>query len=788
MKKRKYICLTLLLCGLLFHFAGCGGQEAPQESGEMGEVSAETKELVINAGTSGRDIYSETEELFLYEAKAGEMECELLNMQYYEGEPVQLWLVSADQEGIPVRYKETTVVTTGEAIVAADKLTEKLQLYLFREDGTRELLIEDILADDHHTPYSSAGGLNISDCNLRREDFYLYSGWYVDRDKACYCWWNTAGPKERNNGEYTFMKIEPSGEVAYDVLLEDGVRVDRMFRLPDNRMLIILKDENRNETRIAEFDPNTGVLGGVDVALACPWQPGGKMPCNYMSYFGADGEGNLYLMTSHGTESGIYRVDLSDGSVSEAVSFTGTTYTIGSSTMEDSPIEMQRNYKMGDLLVLPDGSARVLWSRRTIMRDYYNLPSVVGVEETLRPVSADRPAVTIRAESFTAWMKQQAARFNRSNTRWQAVLEEYASSNAVDLGEYARLTSVQIATGKGPDMLFGSFMDSYVPGMLEKGVLLELSGPLREAGVRMEEYLPLAFDVWRMGDSVYGITAEPLTPLIYTIDSRVLGGGAGEPDTASLIRALQAWEEDSALLGKNDSSENLRRFLQGSEDLWGMLDWEKGTCDFGGELFEGMLEVSKRYGYEENLKKPNLMRTTQLNNIYAYMSREGRTVCGILYDDGSHGTVTGARALMVNAVSDAREGALEFLSFLLGENVQKVADLSSFPVRREQLKECVRLQVERTAGGAEVKVDVSYIDGGEMVKDERFYKAEDVTEDRIREYLDALENVKAAPARNRPIIDIICEEAEYYFNGDKPIREVVKVIESKVGLYLMERQ
>ena len=290
-----------------------------------------------------------------------------------------------------------------------------------------------------------------------------------------------------------------------------------------------------------------------------------------------------------------------------------------------------------------------------------------------------------------------------------------------------------------------------------------------------------------MGDSVYGVTAESGTPLIYTIDSQVLGS-AGEPDIKTLVKALQAWEEDSALLGYNSSSENLRRFLQGSEDLWGMIDWEKGTCDFSGDLFKGLLEVSKRYGYDENLKKPHLLRTTQPNNIYEYISREGRTVCGTLYDDGCHGTVTGTRTLTVNAASDAKEGALEFLGFLLGEGVQKAYATGSFPVRRDLLEECVRLQAKRTEDGNEILVDVSYIDGGEIVKDKRTYTAADITEDRIREYLDALENVRAIPARNRPVIDILCEEAEYYFNGDKSFKDVLKVIKSRVGLYLEERR
>lgn len=788
MKKRKHFCLVLLLCSLLFSLAGCSGKEEQKESVNRGEESLDTKELVISAGTSGRDIYSEAEELFRYEGKEGELVCQFLNMQYYKGEPVQLWLVQGDSEGTPLRLEWSEVVNTGEFVLGPSSKGSYSQLYLFRADGTRELLIGDLLANDHHTPYSYRDDDKpyIPDSLRRHNDYYFYSQWYLDRDGACYCWWNgRVKDGEGNDGNYTFMKIEPSGEVAYDVLLESGIRVEDMLQMSDGRMFLVLRDNLQNVARIAEFDPDTGELDGTGVAVDSPWRPG-KMPAGYVCTYGTDGEGNLYLMSSFGKESGIYRLDPLDGSVSEAVSFIGTTYTIGSSIMEGSVIDLKSNFAEACLRVLPDGAAEAMWLTKPNGK-YGGYDVVkVGVRETLRPVSADRPVVTIRAESFSAWLKQQAAQFNRSNPGWQVVLEEYGSSNAVDLEEYARLTSVQIATGKGPDMLCGNFMDSYVPGMLEKGSLLELSGPLEESGVREGDYLPFTFDVWRMGDSVYGVTAESGSPQLYTIDSRVLGG-AGEPDIKALVKALQAWEEDSVLLGYNGPSENLRCFLQGSEDLWGMVDWEKGTCDFGGDLFKGLLEVSKRHDYEENLKKPNLLRTTLLNNIYYYISREGRTVCGTLYDDGCHGTVKGDRTLMVNAASGAKEGALEFLCFLLGENAQKNIPAGSIPVRREQLEAWVRRQVERTAGG-EVTADVSYIDGGEFVRDIRTYTAADMTEEKIQEYLAALEDVRAIPARNQPIIDIICEEAEYYFNGSKSVKDVVKVIKSKVGLYLAERR
>ena len=51
-----------------------------------------------------------------------------------------------------------------------------------------------------------------------------------------------------------------------------------------------------------------------------------------------------------------------------------------------------------------------------------------------------------------------------------------------------------------------------------------------------------------------------------------------------------------------------------------------------------------------------------------------------------------------------------------------------------------------------------------------------------------LEEARHFPIRPVPVIDIICEEAEQYFNGSKSVEEVVSVIENRVNLYLNERK
>ena len=54
--------------------------------------------------------------------------------------------------------------------------------------------------------------------------------------------------------------------------------------------------------------------------------------------------------------------------------------------------------------------------------------------------------------------------------------------------------------------------------------------------------------------------------------------------------------------------------------------------------------------------------------------------------------------------------------------------------------------------------------------------------------IDAMENARMLPVRTEPLLDIICEEAAYYFDGSKSVEETAKVTRNRVQLYLDEHK
>ncbi len=766
---------------LLFSFCSisllsCGKKPEPETQNSIqAEIPSETKTLEINSAASSLDIVSSAEELFRFDMQEETGFLEFLGTQFYRGEPVQLWMEILDEEGNPLSVQgfPMTHLTPDDSGVM-DTVTANI--YMYKADGSRELLVEELPKNDPHEPLFIGFSSSENAFSANRMMDYIDSGWYADENGGCYCWWEFM---EGNDGVYSFMKLNSSGEVLYDVLLDSQVTVADIIQLPDGRMYLVVDDSVQKVKRISEFDPDTGEIDEEGIIVKSPGSDTYPYTYNMKTIYGTSDDGRIYLLISPG----IYELSLSDGQLSEVLPFAGTTYSSGDSSIDMTALT---EWHSAALRSLNDGDFMVLWDTTSMYSDSLTL----GVAERLHLSESDRNLVTIRGSSFTDWMKRQAARFNRSNSEWQVVLEEYASSNAVDLEEYARLTSIQLASGGGPDMLYGNFMDDYLGGMIDKGALLDLKPLMDETGLHEDDFLPLVFDVWREDSRIFGITAESRYPLLYTIDAEVLGGDK-EPDIETLVSALLAWEEGGALYAFDSPEIILRWFLQGSGDLFGMLDWEQGSCDLSGGLLEKLLEVSKKYGYDERYNHHNLIRSTRLADICQYdsaaeLAGQGRVVCGVLFEDRCRGTVTSEGTLAISSSSKAGRGAWEFLRFLLSDDAQ--SKTSSFPVKRSLLKDWTAQQAARTEADENgITINVSYIDRGELVKDQKTYTPADMTEERTEEYLDALENIRAFPIRCAPVLDIICQEAEDYFSGGKSIGEVIDVIENRIGLYLAER-
>lgn len=774
--------LALLLCGILL--AGCGGQAedsvsgAPTADGTPGSITEgapwETEAPANSQHAAVSSLMVDREQIFdvNYRDESERDKGTVVGLQFYQGEPVLLEVKGYDYKPAHLVLIDGKYQKEGED---ESELHPDSGLYIRRTDGSRELLIPGVRLMESIGSILPREEQDKKINSLTNNGFIRGGTWYVDGEGCCYYTTYPSGTAGKAIGKECILKLGKTGELLYRTALEPGFEAEG-FGCAGGDMYVILggEMEGADVKRVAWFDPETGEPAGKDVFVLESKGYDGETPFGW-------GEDGLYLydrkgVDKYGKGKGIKKINLSDGSLSDFLSFDGSLWTA-----------LGNSWDMSGFRVLGEGNAEVLYFRDEVNGRLGE--AAQGALEKLSVVEGERRTVILRAAAISPWLKLRAADFNKTDTEYWVVLEELSTSKAADLEDYARQTNVELSAGKGPDILCGNLLEGYLQGMLAKGMLLELGGSLESRGIRESDYLPAAFGSWREEDKVYGINVS-LYPRGYKIRRDALPAGTGEMDIRSLTNALVAHKEGAAFYAYWDAQGILRLLLEGSENLWGMVDWERGTCDFSGELFARILEVAKRYGYDERHKYQHLVRLMGYRDIYHFESRaeleaEGMAVCGGLFDDGCHGYIDDSNTLAVNAASSQKEGALKFLEFLLSEKAQ--AELANaVPVNRAALGRWIQNDLEKVAGGREYTFGDSYIDEGVTVKFTRTFAEADMTEERTAEYLEALEDVRALPYRTAPVLEIICAEAADYFNGSKDIREVAEAIRNRVQLFLDE--
>lgn len=319
-----------------------------------------------------------------------------LGTQFLQEEPVQLWILFDDD-------------------------SSKVELYKYRMDGSRELLM---------------GGLP--------EEIFSASNplGYIDVSGSLYLFYNT--DKSAN----ITIKYDSSGTQDYRHEEESSLYVSDICQIPDGRIFINYSI-GEEPYALGELDPATGSISRVS-----------SFRYDYTMWMGT-GSGGLLCMGMDG----IFEIEPENGSKENIWPFTGTTF-------EENALG-----QVLDFMVTEEGEVRLLCQKHVGSPVMYETLQKVEVEEKRKPV-------VMRGLEFSgddgAWLKQMVYRFNEGNDAYFVTLEECGSD--ADWDDYARQTSIEVGAGKGPDIFYGDVLGEYAYNIARKGGFVDLDPYLEKAG------------------------------------------------------------------------------------------------------------------------------------------------------------------------------------------------------------------------------------------------------------------------------------------------------------------
>lgn len=468
-------------------------------------------------------------------------------------------------------------------------------------------------------------------------------------------------------------------------------------------------------------------------------------------------------------------------------------------------------YDLGAIFVSDDGVVSALSS-------YYNSITKMNTFEMLTisrvpyDPSAQKPTLVLATQYISYELQDMVVSFNRTNDAVRIEIKDYSEYNTED--DYsAGLTKMntEILAGQLPDLIDLSGMP--YDRLAAKGYLVDLY-PFIDSDPELsrEDFFPNIL-----------AAMERDGKLCSTLSSFYIETVMGP---ASVIGDKSSWtyeDFDAALAQMPAGCEAFEHYTTRDEiltaclflDLNEYMDWSTGSCSFDSEGFIGLLEFANRfpasfdwesYTWAEedsadvriSSGRQMLLRTglysfeDSLYNGYQY-NYDAVYIGYPTYSGSGHMLHVNSGIAMTSACSD-KAAAWEFLRYFFTEKYQDStmqipSNVNSF---NKKLEAAMRPDYVKDEKG-EIMLD----EEGNKIRRPRgsiglsdgtiveFYALTREQADRLLALISATTKVANY---DEAIIEIIKNEAEAYFSGQKSAQEVARLIQSKLNIYINEQR
>ena len=406
-------------------------------------------------------------------------------------------------------------------------------------------------------------------------------------------------------------------------------------------------------------------------------------------------------------------------------------------------------------------------------------------------------------------LRSAVVEYNRQSERYHCIIEQYGHvpGTGDDTGASIRLDAALLSSSP-PDILDLWSVDIYK--YAEKGVLEDLSPYIEGSGtVRREDFLDGVLEGYTIGGSLVCVPTRFGLNTIVGRDSQTgLLEGWGIEDVYTLMESHPEMTElVSSGFRRLDGPEGGRAEGKGRDYmlkeffpayyLERFVDWEAGECSFdSGEFRELLLWLE---GHVEKEQPETAIGGTTWVSDYVPEDALLMEARGVEFDDllrieiqiggkvrflgfpTADGRGTAACRVMdkLGMVSNSlhKEGAWDFLEYYISRGAEYSYYL---PTRISSLRDVAEKAAAPRPGTSSFYSSMSIGDDTHEVYEFPQYLA-----DALMEQIEGTD-FRPRSAAEEQIIEIVAEEADIYYNGDKSLEDVTAVIQNRVELLLKE--
>lgn len=682
-------------------------------------------------------------------------------------------LVSAKIDGSD---RKETVLDMGEG----DTQNSYMNRVLFREDGNvfgvLEAYIEDY-SDPDNPIFMSKNYLFRWDAEgnlLWRKDMSEYVGeveYYYPRDmfimednSLVFFSYEGLGANVDENGNL-IAKIEMDPDKA--------AHMGTIFRKNDGTTYMTSYNEEYTKMYICSLDVRTGEQG-EKIEL-----PGNIM--NYTFYQGASADFTLV------DNKGVYAYNIGD---EEPVMI-----------MDYINSDLPATY-LNNIVIIDDEHIMASYNDQSDWKMHVAYMTKVAPEDV-----PDKKTLVLGCFYLDYNVRKRVIDFNKSNPEYRISVRDYSSYATMEdyNAGYTKFNN-DVISGQIPDIiLVGSDMD--VNNYINKGILADIGEMIaNDEELSKLELIPNVVEAFSVDGKMY--TLVPSFSIRSLVGKTSVLGDRQQWNMAEFMEFAASLPEGTTAF----NPEMLRdSFLYQVMNFLGsdFVDPVSGKCHFDSSEFISILEYAKTlpaefsedywvdydYSLYETMYRDNkaiLMEVymSTINDLkYQLKGQMGEevTFIGFPTAEGNGSVIMmSSNAFAISAKSAYKDGAWEFVRHYLTEDYQKSGEFYDFPIVKsvfeEKAKEATGKSYWIDENGEKVEYDDYYYIGGEEIILEPF------TQEEVDAICEFIYSVKKVNKFDNNIRNIINEEAQSFFEGQKSAQEVAQIIQSRAQIFVDENR
>ena len=570
-------------------------------------------------------------------------------------------------------------------------------------------------------------------------------------------------------GEYAWQisvdaqgRVSGSGQLSDETLRIFNTGAAVVHRTDGTLLLVCYGEDDWSEQYLVSYDPAADTIEGSSRMPSSGWDGYGSLA--------ADSDSGLLYSNRTGIFSYAPQDTASPDTPSQAPE--------GTKVMDF--INSDLNVSSFDALIsLSDTSFAGLF------HEGCNSQASMGIFTYVDPTDVpDRSVLLLAGCCINDDVIQRVVEFNRSSDQYRIIVqnvEEYDSEEA--LAEGITEMTGSILSGNIPDILVTDGLP--VGTFAARGVLADIGELIeKDAELSQTDFLTNVFEAYSTNGKLYYVIPS------FRVDT-MIGASSVVGDRTSwtftdAAHLLETLPEGTNLIPEASRSSFLQTMMAycGSS----FIDAGAGTCNFQSQNFLDLLKYAgslpeepdaDSYGedywrnYEAQFREGRTllagMPVSSFEGIDYYVNGifgEEVSYIGFPVESGSGSCIKEEECYAISAHSDHIEGAWEFLRYYLTDDYQSGLR-QGLPVQEKFFLE--------NSGSAL---------SGSQSPDSESAAPEPMTEKQLEKLLTFLLSVNRRYYENEEITDIVSEETEAFFAGDKTAEETAKIIQNRVQLYL----